>query len=210
MNLKDHLISSIEGAESNTSKIGESILSLEGMTGVKTRHFYNNICNMTDARYLEIGSWRGSSICSAIYENDLSAVCIDDFSEFNEKEYPGDTLRSNIKSLKGDNNIRFIESNCWDIDVSSLPKFNIYMYDGDHSEESQFRALEYFLDCLDDEFIFIVDDWNWDQVENGTRRAINDLNVETVFEKEIKWRGSIEVNEWWNGVGTFVLRKTTK
>ena len=37
------------------------------MTGIKTRHFYNNILNTDDARYLEIGAWKGSSICSAMY-----------------------------------------------------------------------------------------------------------------------------------------------
>ena len=37
-----------------TSNITDEILSIDGMTGKKTRHFYNNLCSMNDARYLEI------------------------------------------------------------------------------------------------------------------------------------------------------------
>ena len=29
---------------------------MEGMSGKKPRHFYNNVCSMNDARYLEIGT----------------------------------------------------------------------------------------------------------------------------------------------------------
>ena len=29
---------------------------MDGMTGKKTRHFYNNLLNTEDARYLEIGT----------------------------------------------------------------------------------------------------------------------------------------------------------
>jgi hypothetical protein len=82
------------------------------------------------------------------------------------------------------------------------------MYDGDHNEESQFKALDHFLSCLDDEFIFVVDDWNWEEVQKGTRRAIRELGVETTFEKEVTWDGDIERDGWWNGIGAFVLKKS--
>lgn len=32
---------------------------MDGMSGIKTRHFYNNLLNYYDARYLEIGTWKG-------------------------------------------------------------------------------------------------------------------------------------------------------
>jgi hypothetical protein len=209
MSLEEHLSTSIINAENSSSKISKRVLSINGMTGAKTRHFYNNLCSMDDTRYLEIGTWRGSSICSAIYRNKLSAICIDDFSEgFDiwDSRHPRDELNSNIERFKRNNDIRFIESSCWDVDVDSLPKFNIYMYDGDHEEEAQFKALDHFLNCLDDEFIFVVDDWNWEEVQKGTRRAIRELGIETIFEKEVTWDGDIERDGWWNGVGTFVLK----
>jgi hypothetical protein len=36
------------------------------------------------------------------------------------------------------------------------------MYDGNHSNESHYNALLHYYLCLDDTFVFIVDDWNWE------------------------------------------------
>ena len=106
MSLEEHLSTSIINAENSSSKISKRVLSINGMTGAKTRHFYNNLCSMDDTRYLEIGTWRGSSICSAIYRNKLSAICIDDFSEgFDiwDSRHPRDELNSNIERFKRNN-----------------------------------------------------------------------------------------------------------
>ena len=44
---------------------------------VKKQDIYNNICSMKDARYLEIGTWKGSSICSAMCNNKMTCLAID-------------------------------------------------------------------------------------------------------------------------------------
>ena len=85
MSLQDliqHIEKSIENAENGISKVTPDILTMEGMSGKKTRHFYNNILNKTDSRYLEIGTWKGSSVCSAMCGNNAKVVCIDNWSEF--------------------------------------------------------------------------------------------------------------------------------
>jgi hypothetical protein len=79
---KDHIEKSFDNAENNISKITNEILNINGMTGVKTRHFYNNLLNIDDARYLEIGTWKGSSVCSAMCGNKANVICIDNWSEF--------------------------------------------------------------------------------------------------------------------------------
>ena len=45
-----------QNAGNNVSKVTNDILVMEGMSGTKTRHFYNNLLNIEDARYLEIGT----------------------------------------------------------------------------------------------------------------------------------------------------------
>jgi hypothetical protein len=60
------------------------------------------------------------------------------------------------------------------------------MYDGNHTNESHYKSLTYFIDCLDDEFILIVDDWNWDVVRNATHDSIKHLKLEVLWSKEIK------------------------
>jgi len=69
-----------ENAENCNSKITDDIIQMEGMSGTKTRHFYNNLLNTEDARYLEIGTWKGSSVCSAMCNNQAKVVCIDNWS----------------------------------------------------------------------------------------------------------------------------------
>jgi len=78
----------------------------------------------------------------------------------------------------------FLECDCFTLNIRELPKFNIYMYDGNHTEDSHYKALNHYYNCLDDIFIFIVDDWDWEKVRKGTKRAIDSLNLTILYEKE--------------------------
>ena len=190
------------------SKINEEIIKLEGMTGTKTRHFYNNLLSsINDPVYLEIGTWKGSSLCSAMYKNKATVICIDNWSEFSG---PKQEFLDNFEKYKGENNASFIEQDCFKVDINTLPKCNVYLYDGGHSEEDHYKALMYYYPCLADESVFLVDDWNWQQVRDGTYRAIKDLNVDY---KLIEIRTSNDNSTthmsdgWWNGIGIFILNK---
>ena len=176
-------------AENKQPKITTDIINMEGMSGTMTRHFYNNLLNTDDARYLEIGTWKGSSVCSAMCGNQAKVVCIDNWSEFGG---PKSEFLVNFETFKGENDAMFIENDCFQVDVSTLPKFNIYMYDGNHTNESHFKALLHYYDCLDDVFIFIVDDWNWKEVRDGTISSIQKLNLKVLYDKEIRltWNNS--------------------
>ena len=181
------------------------------MSGTKTRHFYNNLLNTKDARYLEIGTWKGSSVCSAMCKNKAKVVCIDNWSEFGG---PKQEFLDNFGKFEGDNDATFIESDCYKVDVTKLQKFNIYMYDGNHLNESHYKALLHFYDCLDDIFIFIVDDWNWSCVRDGTIRSIQKLNLKILYEKEIRltWDDThtsspLSKDTWWNGIYVAILQK---
>ena len=197
-----------QNAEHSISKITNEIIAMEGMSGTKTRHFYNNLLNAKDARYLEIGTWKGSSVCSAMCNNKSKVVCIDNWSEFGG---PKSEFLVNFEKFKGENEASFIENDCYKVDVSALPKFNIYMYDGNHSNESHYKALLHYYHCLDDVFIFIVDDWNWKDVRDGTVNSIQKLNLKVLYEKEIRlsWdeKTTHEKNTWWNGIYVAILQK---
>jgi len=209
---KEHIETAFRNAENKVSKITSDIINMEGMTGIKTRHFYNNLLNIKDARYLEIGTWKGSSVCSAMYGNKAKVICIDNWSEWGG---PKNEFLVNFAKFKGDNDAIFIENDCFKVDVSTLPKFNIYMYDGEHSIESHYKALLHYYNCLDDLFIFIVDDWNWRGVRNGTFESIDKLKLKILFEKEIRltWDNSHTPQQqayetWHNGIYVAILQKT--
>lgn len=199
-------------AENNISKITSEIIQMDGMSGTKTRHFYNNLLNTKDARYLEIGTWKGSSVCAAMCNNEATVVCIDNWSEFGG---PKAEFLVNFKKFKGKNAATFIEKDCYKVDVSGLPKFNIYMYDGNHTHESHYQALLHYYNCLDDVFIFIVDDWNWVDVRDGTINSIKKLNLKVLYEKEVRltWDNSHTPEaeakaSWHNGIYVAILQKT--
>jgi hypothetical protein len=201
-------------AEYKLSKITTCIIDMEGMSGTMTRHFYNNLLNTDDARYLEIGTWKGSSVCSAMCGNRAKVVCIDNWSEFGG---PKSEFLVNFENFKGENDAMFIENDAFKVDVSTLPKFNIYMYDGNHTNESHYKALLHYYDCLDDVFIFIVDDWNWKEVRDGTTSSIQKLNLKVLYEKEIRltWDNShtpqpLAAQTWHNGIYVAILEKTRK
>jgi hypothetical protein len=198
-------------AENNISKNTNDIINMEGMSGTKTRHFYNNLLNTEDSRYLEIGTWKGSSVCSAMCGNKAKVVCIDNWSEFGG---PKSEFLVNFEKFKGENQAIFIENDCYKVDVSKLPKFNIYMYDGNHTNESHYKALLHYYNCLDDVFIFIVDDWNWKNVRDGTLNSIEKLKLKILYEKEIRltWDNSHTPqpqakDTWWNGIYVAILKK---
>lgn len=205
------ILNSLIYAERHQSKITNEIISMEGMSGTKTRHFYNNLLNTEDARYLEIGTWKGSSVCSAMCNNKATVVCIDNWSEFGG---PKSEFLENFEKYKGENDAMFIEKDCFKVDVSQLPKFNIYMYDGNHTNESHYHALLHYYDCLDDIFIYIVDDWNWQDVRDGTMQSIKKLNLKILYEQKIRltWDNShtpqpFASKTWHNGIYISILQK---
>jgi hypothetical protein len=212
--LRNIIDRAFENAETYTSKLTDELINMPGMSGKKTRHFYNNLLNNANLRYLEIGTWMGSTVCSAMCKNKATIVCIDNWSEFGG---PKQEFLTYFDKYKGDNEAKFIESDCFKLDTSSLGKFNIYMYDGDHSRESHYKALTYYYYCLDDIFIFIVDDWNWQAVRDGTLNAINDLQLNILFSKQIRLTSDgshtpelIARETWHNGIYVAVLQKHGK
>ena len=88
------------------------------------------------------------------------------------------------------------------------------MYDGNHTNESHYRALLHYYNCLDNIFIFVVDDWNWEDVRNGTRNSIQNLNLKILYEREIRLTfdnshtpQELGRNTWWNGIYVAILEK---
>ena len=196
---------SYENAEKNISKINNDIMNIDGMTGIKTRHFYNNILNTDDSRYLEICCWKPSSVYWAMYNNNAKILCIENYNKLADAK---NEFLNNLNKFKGNNEVIFIESNCFELDISKLSKFNIYMYVGIRTELAHYNALFYYYNCLDDIFIYIVDDWNWQEVRDGTNKVIKDLNLKILYEKNIiKSNDITTLHEWMYGIYIVLLQK---
>ncbi|AGE58007.1 hypothetical protein PBCVNW6652_442R [Paramecium bursaria Chlorella virus NW665.2] len=227
----DHVKNAFKNADRMVTKISEDILKLEGMSGFKTRAFYNNISSAWGVQYLEVGSWKGSSACSAMFGNSMDITTIDNWSQFNG---PQEDFQNNVNKFCGENRVTTINKDSFEVSMDELPyKYNVYLYDGDHSTEAHEKALTHYIDAMDDTFIFMIDDWMFEGVRKGTYDAIEKLNLKIEYYEERRkmlsfeddngpggsrqwWvtddDGSLRIvqsepQEYWNGIGVFVLTK---
>jgi len=195
------------------------ILSLHGMSGKRYRIFINNLIKLVqDARYLEIGSWSGSTACSAIYDNRVKCVCIDNWSQFGNAQAEFQRNIQNALSSTNSNSINFYEQDFRKVNYSNIGSFNVYLFDGPHEVDDQYDGLKYALPALDDIFIFIVDDWNDPRPREGTQKAIQDLGVEVIYSMQIRTSNGIDTiypkivlqdSHWHNGYFVSVCKKKT-
>lgn len=201
-----YIQSAIECSNNRMTKLNSKAKLMRGMSSFKVRIFLNKLLEMPNSRYLEIGVWQGSTFYSALYGNSPDfAVAIDNFSGFQGSE---ETFLNNLNDVV--TKYEFINSDSFaSKEKLASKKFNIYFYDGDHSEESHYQALAYLYDNLDDEFIYICDDWNWAEVKQGTFRAIQEQNLTIVQEWDLPSNNNGDVENWWNGLWVAILRKKT-
>lgn len=201
----EHIVAAVEAAEQCRSQLADEVLSLDGMCGLYTRHFYNNLCNFAGCRFLEIGSYHGASTCAALYANDVTAVCIDNWSEFRGLR---GRFEDAVQQFRGRSTVEVIEKNCFEVDSAKLAPFDVFLYDGNHSRESHYLALERFAPTLAEYAVVVIDDWNREPVRQGTREAVRDLGLDVAFEKEIVLAPNETADEnreagrrtWWNGL----------
>jgi hypothetical protein len=200
-------------AMQDESKLSNGVLTMEGMSGNKYRRLINKFVELTpDARYLEIGSWAGSTACSAMYGNKCKVMCIDNWLHFGG---PKDQFFQNIDTFGNDDiDFNYAESDYADVDYSQIGKFNIYLFDGPHEEHHQYAGIVSTQAALDDTYLLVVDDWNWVGVRNGTLNALNTVGntvvssiVVRTTQNEIHPTISGAASEWHNGYFIAVIKK---
>jgi hypothetical protein len=195
------------------SKLPGAIRDIQGMSGQVYRSFINNLIEEhPDARYLEIGSWAGSTATAALYGNTAKCLCVDDWSQFGG---PKEAFFSNIEKVRSETiDFAFIEGDFRGVDFGAIGAFNIYMFDGPHNEADQYDGIMLAQRALDKSHILIVDDWNWSQVRDGTFRALVDcrctieswIEVRTTLDNthaKVAFRDS----DWHNGYFIAVVEK---
>lgn len=191
-----------------SSKLTQAIYEIEGMSSNKVRDYLNKICQLKDTRYLEVGLWKGSTFISACYGNELTAWGIENFSEF---AGPRQEFTNNFNKYLGSQpNVHFIEADYFSLNLldAGITGVNVFFYDGAHTENEQYKALDHAYESLADKFIYIVDDWNHQPARDGTMRIIEDLKLKVVFKKEYPANFNGDKENYWNGLGVFYLKKS--
>jgi hypothetical protein len=161
------------------------VRAIDGMSGQKYRTFINNfVGSHPDARYLEIGSWQGSTAAAALYGNSVKVLCIDNWSQFGG---PKSAFFANIERVRSRAvDFSFLECDFRRVDYTSLGRFNIFLFDGPHKELDQYDGIMFAQPALETSFVLIVDDWNYRQTRVGTLRAIRDAKYSIACSIEIR------------------------
>jgi hypothetical protein len=194
----------------------EFVRDIEGMSGQKYRTFISALVrSWPDARYLEVGSWRGSTAAAALCGNSVGALCIDNWSQFGGPKSEFLANMEKVRSLSPDLDFRFAESDFRNVDYTSIGDFNIFLFDGPHSELDQYEGIMRARPALQNPFVLIVDDWNWPEVRLGTFRAIRDAQFSVASAIEVRTTqdnthasNKGKSSDWHNGYFIAVLTGT--
>lgn len=219
------VIRALNKANTFDTKLPMKLFALDGMSGIKTRIFYNEICSQAKV-YLEVGSWKGSTLCAAGYGNsELKQYCIENWSLWGG---PKQEFEENIKTFGLTPTI--IEDDFKTVDLDTIVKepIDVYMYDGDHSYEFQKLAITKMWPKLAETSIIIVDDWNnRHEIKQATLDGLSEVNAIIVEQFEIqyvvgpehplydpRWPAhtpfDVASHEFWNGIGIFIVKKNPR
>ena len=180
--LVNHVQKAINNSLLDKSNLPIELIIKKGFSGSRFRHFMNNIGNIKNGKYLEIGVYSGSTFLSVLYNNNINAIAIDGWNDtlsiLGDEKNPflqniKNLFLSDLKQYMGNNNVTVFEKNSWEVDIFSIlnyseGKINIYFFDGGHDMEDHFMSIVYYNNILDDVFIFIVDDWNINYIRDAT------------------------------------------
>ena len=198
------ILKSIENALKETSKLNADVLAIEGMSSRFNRHLLNNLgSGFEKFNYLEIGVHKGSTYVSSLYKNNVNeAWAIDDWSQFEDQTpyFLGNCERFGVPT-------NFINADCFTVDRRKIKDINFYLYDGDHWHNKTAQGLIYFYESLSDEFLYVVDDFDWEGVQLGTKWGIAECNLKIEYENYLRSNIGNNADGWWNGLGIYILKK---
>lgn len=149
--------------------------------------------------YVEVGTYQGGSLISALRDNDARAIGVDSFGEFQATNNQDITLR-NLETFGVLPRVTLYNMGFQEY-FAHCPadlKIQVYYYDGAHDYETQLAGMEAGWKFLQKGSIILVDDYTYPEVS----RAINQFVANHVG--EIKFQFVMLPTEntdetWWNG-----------
>ena len=129
-----------------------------------------------DLAFVNVGVWHGFTLLAGMANNpDKKCVGIDNFSEFGG---PRDAFKKRFAQFKSPNHL-FFDMDYQDyFSTVSPPAIGFYIYDGDHSRVNQCKGLQIAEPFLAKDGLILVDDFNVDDVIDGTRDFLNNSSFE--------------------------------
>lgn len=148
--------------------------------------------------YVEIGTFRGTSLISAMLGNEgREFVAIDDFSF---RDGTREQLETNLERF-GLPEPTILEGDAFELVRGGAlegRRAGVYYYDNGHEYEQQLEALRMIEPYLAERALVIVDDSDWDDVSRATRVWLDEQpRAELLLDIAGKSRGN---PAWWQGM----------
>ena len=228
--LINHINNSIEKAKNNQSNLSHEILSYDGMSSYKVRHLFNNLANHPSfKKYLEVGIYKGATSSAVIFNNNIEAILIDNWSQFSSdfnvtgtnnifrdtKQQCLFNLNNAANKSRFKNIINVIDQDYSTVDIGN-EKIDLYFYDGEHSEINQCNGIKQFYKNFSDVFMLVIDDfwseqYGYSGAREGTHRAIKELDLKILYDIHLEGypHDSLQkkMETWWNGIYIALLQK---
>lgn len=209
--LIEHVCRSVTRTENNASFISPEALAISGMSSPKVRHLVNNLCSHPDISYLEVGSWKGSTLCAALSGNHLRRACAyENFAEFTDPAHCEsslsirDQLLANISAHRGDNLVELVEADFFTQAPPPGEKFNVYLYDGIHTAPAHYYQPNAVKPHLARFAIILVDDW-FCEVSNPKQMTLRAFDAFGYYIHLFIELPKGNVDGYWGGQGLFVV-----
>jgi hypothetical protein len=191
------------------------LVDVRGMSGPKVCNFLNRlVAGMPrDECYLEVGTWRGLTLCSAALGNS-GKVCV-----ANDKFHlwlKGRGVGFRAKKALMRNMHRYKESSA-EIQMHMMANWRFYrkpraplpvgvfFYDGEHSYENTRWGISRAAPWLADRCVLVVDDWENSETQIATEHGIRDAEYRALWSRVLGEHTGPD--DWWNGLGVFYLER---
>ena len=184
-------------------------LEIPGLTSKRVQNLLMGLGGKVNT-YLEIGSAMGAT-AAAVGVNDIDIHCVDNWSDTiqpqrNNFELPSNTLdefKNNTGHIK---QLTIHNTDMLAVDLATLPKIDMFFYDGPHDFENTKKAVEYYSSVFSDTSLLIFDDANWTEVVKGAEAGVESSGLDIVYNRLLM--NEIEnPNMWWNGLYIMVVKK---
>jgi predicted O-methyltransferase YrrM len=190
--------------------------NVRGMVSIKKQKLLNIAFACLDVNecYLEVGTYLGKSLISAMLGNPPRHVfACDNFSEFT-KSNSHEGLKQNLKAYNLLEKVTFFDADFTTVLTKERisPPVGVYFYDGAHDEASQYLAIKLVEPLLSNEALVIIDDWRFapdsgSYAKVATERAVAESANEWQMLYELPARYNGDRAMWWNGVAIYAFKR---
>ncbi len=186
-------------ADARLRQVLNPLLAIRRMSRLANAAVLNTAVREMDPAhaFVNVGVWNGFTFLAAMAGNEeKTCLGVDNFSEFGG---PKEDFLERFVARRTPSH-RFFDQDYVDFFAAGLDRqLGVYLYDGEHSYENQYRGLMIADPFYADDAIVIVDDTNLDHARKATLKFAEDsrLEWEVVFERET---AALRHLTLWNGL----------